>query len=244
MRSRLLKSFALFALLTTVFASYADNNDNGDVVDLGLPSGVKWATCNLGANSPEEFGDYYAWGEITTKDNYEWNTYKYCNGTDKSFTKYCNHSHYGMDGFTDTFTTLEDADDAATAVLGSDYSIPTSDDWNELRSQCYWVWTDGYNGTSKAGYIVYKAKSDAGKGPDSYSLSDAHIFLPAAGSRDGTNLNDAGSRGNYWSASLYRSTPCHAYYCHFYSGRVFPSYGTIYGNYRYYGCSVRPVQHK
>jgi len=241
MRSRLLKSFALFALLTTVFSSYADNNDNGDVVDLGLPSGVKWATCNLGANSPEEFGDYYAWGEITTKDNYEWNTYKYCNGTDKSFTKYCNHSHYGMDGFTDTFTTLEDADDAATAVLGSDYSIPTSDDWNELRSQCYWVWTDGYNGTSKAGYIVYKAKSDAGKGPDSYSLSDAHIFLPAAGDRGGQDFGPMITYGNYWSASLYESLNQYwAITCYF------DASGDVYRGetYRCKGLSVRPVRRK
>ena len=249
MRSRLLKSFALFALFATVFVSCSkDDDDNSDsnVVDLGLPSGVKWTTRNLGATAPWDYGNYYAWGETQTKDDYSWETYKYCKGTHTTLTKYCNNAdfEYGYNGFTDDLTTLEVTDDAATAFFGSDYSMPTIADWIELSDQCYWVWTETYNNQNVSGYIVYKAKADAGKGPDSYSLSDAHIFLPAAGYRDGTNLNDAGSRGNYWSASLYRSTPCHAYYCHFYSGRVFPSYGTIYGNYRYYGCSVRPVQHK
>lgn len=72
MRNKLLKSFALFTLLSTVFASYADNNNNGDVVDLGLPSGVKWATCNVGAANPWDYGNYYAWGETDTNGDYSW----------------------------------------------------------------------------------------------------------------------------------------------------------------------------
>ncbi|MBO4370001.1 MAG: hypothetical protein J5808_01395, partial [Paludibacteraceae bacterium] len=84
-----------------------------DYVDLGLPSGTLWATCNVGANTPEEYGDYFAWGETTLKSNYEWSTYKY--GTYNQLTKYCYKSDYGKNGFTDTKTTLDAEDDAATA---------------------------------------------------------------------------------------------------------------------------------
>ena len=225
-------------------------------VDLGLESGTLWATCNLGAEKSWDYGNYYAWGETMTKDNYDWSTYRYCNGTDRSFTKYCNDSHYGMDGFTDTFTTLEEADDAATAVLGSYYSMPTAVDWEELRSQCYWVWTDSYNGTSKAGYIVYKTKFDVDTGqtvyrgqqdfrgqthPDSYSLSDAHIFLPAAGDRGGQDFGPMITYGNYWSASLYESLNQHwAFSCYFdASGDVYESVSD-----RRKGLSIRPVRRK
>ena len=248
MRNRLLKSFALFALLTTVFASYADNNDNGDVVDLGLPSGVKWATCNVGAANPWDYGDYYAWGETQTKDFFRWETYKYCNGMDTTLSKYCNDAEYGSDGFTDTLTTLEAADDVATAVLGSDYSMPIDADWEELYSQCYWVWTENYNNHNVRGYIVYKAKAEGDKGTKvyvdgtpsaSYSLSDAHIFLPAAGYRV-YNENSGNLGGLYWSASLNEYDPNSARGCIFNSGYVDPSPG----NYRVCGQSVRPVRRK
>ena len=81
-------------------------------VDLGLS--VKWATCNVGANNPEDYGDYFAWGETTTKDTYNWSTYKYCNGDYDLLTKYCNKSSYGNNGFTDNKTQLELSDDAAS----------------------------------------------------------------------------------------------------------------------------------
>ncbi len=251
MRNRLLKSFALFALLATVFVSYADNNDNGDVVDLGLPSGVKWATCNVGATNPWDIGDYYAWGETQTKDVFVWETYKYCNGTDTTLTKYCNDAEYGNGGFTDTLTTLEAADDVATAVLGSDYSMPTIADWYELYNQCYWVWTEKYKIHNVSGYIVYKAKSAADKGAKvfsdgkpsrSYSLKDAHIFLPVAGCRGDTSLLFEGT-GDYRSASLAENGTNFTtltYLCHFGSSFVYPAF-----NYpRFWGLPVRPVRHK
>jgi hypothetical protein len=249
MRNRLLKSFALFALLAAVFASYADNNDNGDVVDLGLPSGVKWATSNVGAANPWDYGDYYAWGETQTKDFFRWETYKYCNGMDTILSKYCNDAEYGSGGFTDTLTTLEAADDVATAVLGSDYSMPTIADWYELGRQCYWVWTENYKNHNVSGYLVYKAKSAADKGAKvfsdgkpsrSYSLKDAHIFLPAAGSRCTSDLGGSGSNGDYWSASLNEDGPSNARYCGFNGNRVNPSFS---GN-RCYGLPVRPVRRK
>ena len=76
--------------------------NNHEYVDLGLS--VKWATCNIGATTPEEYGDYFAWGEVEPKEYYEWSTYKYCNGLSSTFTKYCTNSDYGKDGFTDNKT--------------------------------------------------------------------------------------------------------------------------------------------
>ena len=216
-------------------------------VDLGLESGTLWATCNIGAVNPWNYGYYYAWGETQTKDNYCWETYKYCKGS-KELTKYCYDEIYGNDGFTDTLTILEAADDAATAVLGIGWAMPTNAEWEELGSQCYWVWTENYNNKNKSGYIVYKAKSAGDKGTKvyydgtpsaSYSLSDAHIFLPAAGWRYDSKLNDVGGNGDYWSSSLYECYPDYARDCYFYSSRVYLSSNSVY---RCYGFSVRPVK--
>ena len=99
------------------------NSYNGhEYVDLGLPSGTLWATCNVGATTPEGYGDYFAWGETTPKSVYNWDTYQYSNGgytyIDEFrpyFTKYCNKSEYGYNGYTDTLTILQAGDDAATA---------------------------------------------------------------------------------------------------------------------------------
>ena len=101
-------------------------------VDLGLPSGTLWATCNVGANAPEEYGDYFAWGETQSKDYYYWDTYQYCMGSSATMTKYCNKSNYGYNGFTDNLTTLLPEDDAATANWGTDWRMPTRDEWDEL----------------------------------------------------------------------------------------------------------------
>ncbi len=216
-------------------------------VDLGLESGNLWATCNVGAVNPWNYGGYYAWGETQTKDDYSWDTYKYCKGSIESFTKYCNKADYGNNGFTDTLTTLEAADDAATAAFGEGWAMPTNAEWEELYSQCYWVWTENYNNRNARGYIVYKAKSAGDKGikvyydgtpSASYSLTDAHIFLPAAGDRYLTNLYSAGLGGYYWSASLHENDPYGARCCDFDSSDVNPSDY----DFRFYGLSVRPVK--
>lgn len=212
-------------------------------VDLGLESGTLWATCNLGAAKPWEYGDYYAWGETETKDDYSWETYKYCKGSEETLTKYCNDAEYGNNGFTDNITTLLPEDDAATAVLGSDYTMPTAADRDELINQCYWVWTKNYNNQNVRGYIVYKAKSVGDKGivvnysdkqSASYSIKDAHIFLPAAGIRKGASLRFAGSYGYYWSASLQKG--CWAQDLTFELVVGYP------GSYRNEGFSIRPVK--
>ncbi len=187
-------------------------------VDLGLPSGTRWATTNVGAENPEDYGDYYAWGETEphysdggTTDNptwlngyeagYEWTTYRYCNGSESTLTKYCNDESYGNEGFTDTLTTLESTDDAATANWGAGWRMPTQEELQELDDNCIREWTE-QNGVS--GYLF--------TGPNGNS-----IFLPAAGYRYGSSLENVGSFGNYWSSSLGSYGPNGAWYFYFYS---------------------------
>ena len=190
-----------------------------EYVDLGLPSGLKWATCNVGATKPEEYGDYFAWGEVEPKTTYTWSTYKYGKAVDQ-LTKYCNDSKYGKDGFTDNKIVLDPEDDAATANWGGAWRMPTKIEQDELRNNCIWDWIT-QNGVK--GYKV--------TGPNGNS-----IFLPAAGYRNGTSLSGAGSSGYYWSSSLRTSNPDYAYYVRFYSSDVYWDY-----DYRYYGFIVRPV---
>ena len=155
-----------------------------EAVDLGLS--VKWASFNLGATSPEDYGDYYAWGETATKDRYDWETYTWCMGTNQTLTKYCDNASYGYNGFTDGKADLDPEDDAACVILGDKWRMPTKAEQDELR-KCTWIWTS-VNGVS--GYEVI--------GPSRNS-----IFLPAAGLRDGTELVRVGIGGHYWSSSLF-----------------------------------------
>ncbi|MDD6356501.1 MAG: hypothetical protein PUG15_00150, partial [Bacteroidales bacterium] len=158
-------------------------------VDLGLPSGLKWATCNVGAENPWDYGDYFAWGETVgygksdqsnahnyaygntyVKTYYYWDTYKYCSGTSfKTLTKYCSYSDYGHNGYTDTKTVLDPEDDAARMNMGGSWRMPTTAEQRELTDNCYWEWTDSYNGKGVAGYIVYKVKNASDKGKVKYS---------------------------------------------------------------------------
>ena len=190
-------------------------------VDLGLPSGLKWALFNLGATKPEEYGDHFAWGETEPKEDYSSSTYKWCKGSDDTMTKYCNDSSYGYNGFTDNMTVLDPEDDAAAVNLGGSWRMPTKAEQDELRSQCTWTWTT-HNGVN--GRLV--------TGPNGNS-----IFLPAAGYRRDTYLYNVGSYGRYWSSSLSTDYPNNAYYVYFNSGNV--DWG--HGYRRCYGQSVRPV---
>ncbi len=192
-------------------------NDTKEAVDLGLS--VKWATCNVGASKPEEYGNYYAWGETTTKDDYDWDTYKY--DTYNYDVNYVKLTKYNT---SDGKTTLEAADDAATANWGSAWRMPTDGEWTELRENCEWKWTDSYQTTGVAGYWV------TGKNGNT-------IFLPAAGCRYYDCLDDAGYYGDYWSSSLNTDSPYSAWYAYFRSGRVSRDHF-----YRFYGHSVRPVR--
>lgn len=199
--------------------------ENGyEYVDLGLS--VKWATCNVGATKSEDYGDYFAWGETQPKSTYDWNTYKWCNISSNmvALTKYCTNSD---DGTYDGKSTLELADDAARANWGGSWRMPTKEEQDELRDNCTWEWTT-QNGVK--GYKVTSKKKGYTKNS---------IFLPAAGYRNDSSLDDVGSDGRYWSSSLctYGSYgPYGAYHLGFYSSGVHRGYDV-----RYYGQSVRPV---
>ena len=204
-------------------------------VDLGLTSGLKWATCNVGANAPEEYGDYFAWGEtepyyssqapLTWKygkaGGYNWPSYQWCNGSSTTFTKYNTNVSYGTVDNKTEFSDYDYVDDAARAKWGGSWRMPNDAEWTELRTECTWIWTT-QNGVN--GRLV--------TGPNGNS-----IFLPAAGYRSGTSLDYTGSYGYYWSSSLYANYPYLAYYVNFNSGNVYRRNDY----YRYGGFSVRPV---
>ena len=186
-------------------------------VDLGLS--VVWATMNVGASSPEEHGGYYAWGETEPKEVYDWSTYKWCNGSSTSLTKYNTNSNNGT---VDNKTQLELTDDAAYINWGGNWRMPTDAEMTELREQCTWTWTT-QNGEN--GYKV-TSKSNANS-----------IFLPAAGYRGGNSFINVGNSGFYWSSSLRTDSPYGAWYVSVsYLGNVRRG-----NDYRYSGHSVRPV---
>ena len=188
-----------------------------EAIDLGLS--VKWASCNVGARSPEEYGDYFAWGETEPKsDSYSWETYKWCNGSANTLIKYNNNSGYGA---VDNKTVLDSSDDAARANWGGSWRMPTDAEWTELFRNCTWTWT------SQNGVMGIKVT-----GPNRKS-----IFLPAAGDRAGTYLENAGAYGFYWSSSLSAGYPGYALSVYFLSD--FFDWGlTVI---RYCGQSVRPA---
>ena len=192
-----------------------------EAVDMGLS--VKWATMNIGASAPEEYGDYFAWGETTTKYSYWWNTYTYYQEAPsdslpgQAMTKYCLNA---SDGLVDNKTVLELSDDAAHANWGGTWRMPTYEEMKELVDNCSW------ERTTQNGVTGYKVTASNGNS----------IFLPAAGFKS-TRLEDAGSHGRYWSSSLGIYGSKNAWYLTSYSsGYNMNSYGT-----RCYGQSVRAV---
>ena len=189
------------------------NMENGhEYVDLGLS--VKWATCNVGANQAEEYGDYFAWGETEPKEVYDWSTYKWGNSNETQ-TKYCTDSNYGT---VDNKTVLESADDAATENWGGAWRMPTYEELDELLTKCTWIVTT-MNGVDGCKVI----------GPNGNS-----IFLPNGGYRQVGSIG--GREGTYWSSSLYAA-------CNYASEINSRSDGTAFWNFgpRCYGNSIRPV---
>ena len=182
-----------------------DGNDpvnelNGhEYIDLGLPSGTLWATCNLGASAPEEFGDYYAWGETVPKRVYDWKNYQYGNFIHERYelNKYCTDSVYGLDGFVDGLTVLESADDVAMVEWGNGWRMPTREDWEELFLNT----TDTITALNGIDGCLFTA-------PNGNSL-----FLPAAGYWWGGDFNSAGI-GVYWSCTINTEFPYRAWGYH------------------------------
>ena len=209
----------------TLYAQWAiatTGTENGyEWVDLGLPSGLKWATMNVGATTPEGYGIYYTWGETRgPKSTYEWSNYKWCKGSFYTHTKYCTDSGYGT---VDNKTTLDLSDDAANANWGGNWRMPTKAELDELRNTSYTTWT----WTTQNGVSGRKVTS---------KVNGNSIFLPAAGLHSDYTLYVAGSGGCYWSSSLHNTVSSKACRLFFDSGKVSSSDG-----YRSDGYSVRPV---
>jgi len=201
--------------------------EDRDGVDLGLPSGTLWATRNVGATSPEDFGDYFAWGETKGynlgKRDFSWRTYKWCKGECNKQTKYSTKKRYGAKGFTDNKAILDPHDDVAYMNWGSQWRIPSLDQIKELKEECEWIWTT-YK--SVTGYLV---KGKNGK----------NIFLPATGYRNNESLLDKNKKGAYWSRSLREEDPYFAYGLDFDSGYI-----GWFGKGKSSGQSIRPVRMK
>lgn len=206
----------------TIEITVIDPNQNvtHEFVDLGLPSGTLWATCNIGANSPEESGDFFAWGEVEPKEAYTWGTYKYCNGSENTMTKYCTDSSYGT---VDNKKELDPEDDAATVKWGSNWQMPSIEQQTELINENYTTTT----WTTEKG--VYGRKVTSKKNGN-------YIFLPAAGYYS-TAVYDTNGSGNYWSRSLSTKYVNRSRYLYFNAENIYYNYVER----RYYGQSVRPV---
>ena len=186
-----------------------------EYVDLGLPSGTLWATFNVGASRPEDYGDYFAWGETQPKDDYSWSTYFDTKDNGSTFEKYKNGG----------LTELLPTDDAATANWGRDWQMPSLEQLEELINSDYTT----TERTTLNGIEGRKITSNS---------NGKSIFLPAASYRNRTNLpTDLASNGGYWSRSLHPKYDIFVFYLEFYKDNIVVS-----ANRRNVGYSVRPVR--
>ena len=192
--------------------------DNHEYVDLGLPSGTLWATCNIGATMPEDMGDYFAWGETAPKEIYDMDNYKWYNSSSDKLTKYCTDDKYGT---VDNKTELLPEDDAAYVNWGPMWRMPTLEQQQELIERCTWQWVER-NGVH--GRLV--------TGPNGNTL-----FLPAADFRGDNSLNNVQSIGAYWSRTLDSGYPSGFYFRNFEWESVY-----LFSHIRCHGFTVRPVR--
>jgi hypothetical protein len=212
----LLMTIALpFAIISSCYDDKDDEPvapDNHEYVDLGLPSGTLWATCNVGATSPEDMGDYFAWGETAPKEIYDMENYKWYNSASDKLTKYC----------TDDYETeLHPEDDAAYVNWGPQWRMPTLEQQQELIERCTWQWVEK-NGVY--GRLV--------TGPNGNT-----IFLPAADYRSDNSPSNEGSIGAYWSRTLDSGHPSGLYFRNFDWESVY-----LFSHIRSHGFTVRPVR--
>ena len=202
-------SVVMVLLLAFVVACKPEEPINGEdshvlngheYVDLGLPSGTLWATCNVGADTPEDCGDYFAWGDTIPKEMYDWKSYQYATFVDGRYelSKYCTDSYWGFNGFVDSLTMLEPVDDAALAQWGVGWRMPTKEDYAELFQNTTYAWTT-QNGVE--GRLLTGSNGNS-------------IFLPATGfCLEGEPL--CPGLGLYWSSSLQTSSQMSAWSFHF-----------------------------
>lgn len=176
------------------------NELNGhEYVDLGLPSGTLWATCNIGADTVEEFGDYFAWGETEPKELYDWKSYQYGRFIHERYelNKYCTDSAYGLNGFVDNLTVMEPDDDVARTCWGEGWRMPTIEEWEELFLNTTGVWT---------------TLNDV-KGWRCTASNGNSLFLPAGGYWWDDAFN--ADLGLYWSQTINKEFPYRAWGFHF-----------------------------
>lgn len=216
MKKTIFLTIAVLMLLT-----HTACQDKHEYVDLGLPSGTLWAACNIGARAPEEFGDYFAWGETAPKDDYNWGNYKWSKGRTELMTKYCTKDKYGYDDFTDRKERLDPKDDAAKANWGSKWQIPTETQITELITECKWTWTE-----------INEVKGCLVTGPNGNT-----IFLPATRAK-GDDSSERDIWGCYWSNSISYHINIVACCMSFYqSGKADKNY-----SYRELGHTIRAVR--
>lgn len=234
-----MKQFKLWAFATTlticgtmVLTSCSDNKDNtaqpqevaAEWVDLGLPSGLLWATRNIGADGPEGYGDYFAFGETAPKSEYHCFTYRFCTPTpDDNYETITKYNTVDSLGTVDNLTTLEPMDDVATVLLGDGARTPTADDWSELIDNTTSEWTtmNGVNGrrfTAANGNSIFLSAC-GGYGDPSYGLQ--HLGIAAT----------------YWSSQIRVDKPMGAWSLYFNADTVY-----LFAPYRDCGRTVRPVR--
>ena len=204
--------------------------DMGEVTIGGVKKNLKWATCNVGATNPWDYGDHYAWGETSTKTKY-----------DDQFKTYFDTTDWGNTFITYSVSTsgqriLLPEHDAARQRWGDSWRMPMDDEWSALRNTTdyTWTWTDDYlgDGSNHAGRIVTRNNVD-GNDP----CAGNSIFLPAAGRwfDDDHGVSNSGSWGNYWSSTIGPNST-YAYRVEFSSSSLTRNYST-----RHWGHSIRPV---
>lgn len=224
--SKVLYICLLFFIAT--LTAYADINVSGlnngrEYVDLGLPSGTMWATCNIGANYPEDYGDYYAWGEINPKSSYTWMNYLTDFGSKISNYKDCGKKKDPLRNYVypNKKSISGTQFDVAKVKWGENWEMPTKEQWEELKQYC--KWKNEYR-RGVTGMLI--------TGPNANT-----IFLPAAGYHDSVILNERGFYGDYWSATSSSTSAVQANILNF--NRSAHAIIATYG--RLLGCSIRPV---
>ena len=243
---KMLALAAVVMMMSVAFTACSSDDDDAkpnpdavEYVDLGLPSGLKWATCNLGAKQPKEYGDYYAWGETKSKEKYDWSTYKWMKEGEadwKHINKYTvEDNQTGADWYKkvrsiyefigDNKETLEDVDDVATVKLGKPWRTPTSEEIKELIDNCEWMNIIDEDVNVK--YLQGKSRKN-----------NNIIILPCAGYYNGSSVQEANMGIFLWSSSIYSDDSSKARFLRYQSGNspILSSADRI------YGLPVRPVR--
>lgn len=222
---------------------YIDNNGI-EYIDLGLS--VCWASCNLGAKNPYEYGKYYSWGETKGYyiDNFEkafqWPEYAWCSSYNYTIPYLKKYLKSDIPYY--KWLTLEDVDDAAMVELKNGWRMPTIIEVEELINKCYWEYTDNYKNTDVSGFIVFKQKDSADfcithDSEQIYTLEDTYIFIPACGVADRRGVRGQGEYGCFWTKNLDISDEKCAYTL----STNFSNIPEIGSNTRCFGLCIRPV---